>query len=957
LRYKTALFIRPLAGITFLTRISRPDGVRAKVTRREFAGGAACLGALSTLPAFTSPAAAVSAPPTTVLVNETALRQKYPRDADWLLDTVRRFARRQNGEIVRVDGNQSAPDIKARLRRLARRPRRLVIFGDETSIPRFTIKAPNVELQVDWFYGDLDGDGLSEVAIARVLGSPRAMANQLGELPDETYLGRLVTYSGPEYVGEVRESAAGRWIENNQRGRNIYRPVSDTGAVVVLQNVDNDIQFKLDLVARQTFWRHGTQAAWQPNYEIVEIIGQDAGAPKPGVYNRVAYRRQEGPVTDFGQVRRVDSARWLEINRDATNNYRLVSESASELVLHNPNNNIQFRLDIATRKCFWRRGATDGWQPNYDIVDVEPSDAVAGEPGASKTVRAIVFSALPQAHLETNVLASLMGDLGCAFETRDWPDLQALARAEVVYFCGHGNRDGWYGGITGTIVTTPRVPVLQSRPVVYAGACSTAVPGAPILRAFMERGCRVYVGATSDSYGFTPAANGNELMMHLMDSARSYPDSSIAELTAEARNRFVRNNHLAPVMLALERGRPVDVDPVAAHTALQWIVFGDVTATHPRSKHKTVFSPVPFGSNHVAVKPGGSTSCRLSIGAGDGIPTLFFRGQWDRNVSAGLRIDVVQNGEVMHRLDWREQREYWAFTEGQAGGYFEGGRYHAFAVLPLMRQSGENDVTLHVAQASNAILVRSESSVQKWPKRRAPRLPAPRLARQEARNLLWLRRNDDTGPMRGALRSISRLNYLEQVDFGDRLAVFEFPDEPQHLLDLSNFDAILIDDVESGYRAFPRGIGAKVRAFVTAGGSLIMAGGSDSFNGKYYLISQGGYGGTPIEEVLPVRMIRPDDRVEGRMTVSSLDPSHSIAAGLTGTMPAIFGYNKVAAKPGSKVLARTASGDPLLVVGQYGKGRVAAFMTRSNRDWGVELKTWEYYNRFWANLIRWVLAV
>jgi hypothetical protein len=34
--------------------------------------------------------------------------------------------------------------------------------------------------------------------------------------------------------------------------------------------------------------------------------------------------------------------------------------------------------------------------------------------------------------------------------------------------------------------------------------------------------------------------------------------------------------------------------------------------------------------------------------------------------------------------------------------------------------------------------------------------------------------------------------------------VFEFPVEAEHLIDLSNFDAILIDNVEHGYRAFPR---------------------------------------------------------------------------------------------------------------------------------------------------------
>jgi uncharacterized membrane protein len=472
----------------------------------------------------------------------------------------------------------------------------------------------------------------------------------------------------------------------------------------------------------------------------------------------------------------------------------------------------------------------------------------------------------------------------------------------------------------------------------------------------MERGCRVYMGAASDGYGFTPAANGGELMIHFMDLVRSDPDRSIAEVVAEARNRYIRNNQLAPTMLALERGESIHPNPVQAHTALQWMVFGDVTARHPRSRSSPACASLPFATNEISMNPGGSISRRFTIGEADGMPTVFFRGQWDRDVSAGLQIEVIQNGELMHRLDWREQREYWAFIEGQAGGHWRGKFYYAFAVLPLLRQPGANQVTLYVTGASKAILVGSQTSVQIWPKRAPPPLPAPRLTRQGAKNLLWLCRKDDPGPMRGALRSIPQIAYLEQHDFGDRLAVFEFPDEPKHLIDLSNFDAILIDDVNGGYRSFPRGVSVKIRDFVKAGGGLIMAGGADSFNGAFYLISQGGYGGTPIEEALPVRMVRPDDRVEGKTTVSQIDAKHPIGAGLTGPFPPIFGYNKVDTKPGSTVLARTASGDPLLVAGQYGKGRVVALMTRTNRDWGAEFKNWSEYNRFWGNVIRWAVA-
>src|SRR5207302_2603536 len=44
----------------------------------------------------------------------------------------------------------------------------------------FVMRAPGQDLPVDYFYGDLDGDGLAEVATSRILGSPQAMIRQLG---------------------------------------------------------------------------------------------------------------------------------------------------------------------------------------------------------------------------------------------------------------------------------------------------------------------------------------------------------------------------------------------------------------------------------------------------------------------------------------------------------------------------------------------------------------------------------------------------------------------------------------------------------------------------------------------------------------------------------------------------------------------------------------------------------
>ena len=224
-------------------------------------------------------------------------------------------------------------------------------------------------------------------------------------------------------------------------------------------------------------------------------------------------------------------------------------------------------------------------------------------------------------------------------------------------------------------------------------------------------------------------------------------------------------------------------------------------------------------------------------------------------------------------------------------------------------------------------------------------------------NLLWLCRDEDLDPMRRALTAVDRLHYDHATNFGDMLAPYEFPDGPDSLLDLERYDVIFLDDLGSGYRRFPFGMPRKMRDVVRQGTALIMAGGPESFSGiaGYRGGGQGGYGGTPIEEALPVRIVGDSDVVTGTTRVGPIDARHPIAAGLDwSSFPVIHGYNRVVAKPGATVLARTESGDPFLVVWQYGNARAAAVMTRSARDWGSEFKNWPHYRRFWANLIRWV---
>ena len=863
----------------------QPEMANQPITRRDFA--AHSLGALTSglvwagFPAAVAAQAALS-PPTTVLINEAALRKRYPQDIAALLEALQKFVNSKNGDILDVGRETTARGIKAQLLRHSRHPKRLVIFGEEDGIPRYKVKGRNLDLDTDYFYGDLDGDGFAEVALSRVLGSPQAMIRQLG-------------HSSPQ--------------------------------------VD---------------------------------------APK-----------------------------------------------------------------------------------------------------------ALLFGGEPRQHLEMNRFVSFLGDAGCAIEIRGAGDTQALAQADLVGLEGHGDPNGWYGGAGGPYVTANTVPDLPRHPVVFAGACSTATPGAPILRAFLERGCRAYIGAASEAYGWTPGAYGNELFMHLLDVARAHHDWTVAAIIGESRNRYARVNHLGPTLLRLERGEMVDFDLVDVSTALQFQVFGDITAKFPAAKPRHPFALYPITSSAVTLKPASAVSVSFQVGPSDGIPTLFLRADWASHLCAHLEIEISQNRQLLHTIDWKKQREWYEFVDMNVGGYAEGDHYHAYAIVPLFRREGTNEAVVALKHAAQPIQLLSDSAVQVWTRRNPPHPPPKQLTRKAGINLLLLADKEGLDPLRHALASIEQVQVDVQDNLGDPLDPYEFPSKRDQFLDLSVYDVILVDELPRGFHRFPRGSMTRCRDFVKQGGGLIMLGSHKTFGGNK---DDGGFGGTPIEELLPVwigkniqvfaaesvylgRLGGYDDRganqtqFEGHLGWAQHQPanvvvdnlvmkytfqfdrqarastaaaqrfygeasarlasygvdlgdagsnlkevgphvdwarrqsaealrqaienkvrtllagvpngliveqktllgpikSHPISAGLDWShFPEIGGYNRVTAKPGANVLASTKSGDPLLTVWQFGQGRSAAFTTSFGRKWAPEFHNWPSYARFWGNLIRWVVRV
>jgi len=84
-----------------------------------------------------------------------------------------------------------------------------------------------------------------------------------------------------------------------------------------------------------------------------------------------------------------------------------------------------------------------------------------------------------------------------------------------------------------------------------------------------------------------------------------------------------------------------------------------------------------------------------------------------------------------------------------------------------------------------------------------------------------------------------------------------------------------------------------------------------------------------------------------------VDPGHPIAAGLGTSWPAMLGYNRTIAKPGSAVVA-TIGGDPLIAVCQHGAGRVAAFTSDVAPHWAPpEFMAWDHYPALWGQIVGW----
>lgn len=187
---------------------------------------------------------------------------------------------------------------------------------------------------------------------------------------------------------------------------------------------------------------------------------------------------------------------------------------------------------------------------------------------------------------------------------------------------------------------------------------------------------------------------------------------------------------------------------------------------------------------------------------------------------------------------------------------------------------------------------------------------------------------------------------------------------PRSRDDLARYDVVVLSDVGADtFLLRPETLKQSkilgnplldIAGHVADGAGFLMVGGYLSFSGF------GGnacYQNTVIADILPVEMLRGDDRVERPEGVTP-EPvkDHEVLAGIDGAWPPFLGYQRLIARPEGEVLLQ-AGIDPFLVLGRHGKGRVAAFASDCSPHWGTpEFVGWRHYARLWGQLASWLAA-
>lgn len=186
---------------------------------------------------------------------------------------------------------------------------------------------------------------------------------------------------------------------------------------------------------------------------------------------------------------------------------------------------------------------------------------------------------------------------------------------------------------------------------------------------------------------------------------------------------------------------------------------------------------------------------------------------------------------------------------------------------------------------------------------------------------------------------------------------------PRTKEELKQYDVVILSDIGSNtfllsHETFYQGkiMGnplVAIKEYVAEGGAFAMMGGYLSFTG---IDAKARYANSPIEEILPVKLLNYDDRYEAPEGIipTIVDPKHPILKDIPQEWPHFLGYNILQEKEGCQVLARC-NEHVFMAVREYGQGRTFAFASDIAPHWGsLEFVNWSGYAPLFANAMHWL---
>jgi uncharacterized membrane protein len=163
---------------------------------------------------------------------------------------------------------------------------------------------------------------------------------------------------------------------------------------------------------------------------------------------------------------------------------------------------------------------------------------------------------------------------------------------------------------------------------------------------------------------------------------------------------------------------------------------------------------------------------------------------------------------------------------------------------------------------------------------------------------------------------------------------------PSQILKAGNFDAIILSDFSR--KNLPAASEKKICEQVRQGSGLLMVGGWGSFSGPF-----GGWRGSMIETLLPVRCLRHDDRLNfpGGALIKKRSQNTIFDSLSFSNPPVICGMNRIQVKPNGRVIlsARKIAGGteyPLFIIDSNPEKRVAALTTDLAPHWCGGMVDW-----------------